>query len=31
MSRHPTDIERELLFAIPFAAGCVALVLWLVA
>ncbi len=31
MSRHPTDIERELLFALPFAAGCVALVLWLVA
>ena len=21
MSRHPTDIERELLFALPFAAG----------
>jgi hypothetical protein len=31
MSRRPSPVERELLFVLPIAAGCLAIVLWLVA
>lgn len=31
MSRRPSPIEQALMFLAPFAAGCLAIVLWLVA